>query len=1164
MDRRGSVRGPAHSDVVLKTGARASLWLTQGRASVRPVAIASIACRLRALILVLTCLIAAPALGQERVTATGSSADGVGQLLLMPDGQLSTDLSLINNVAVLNFDREIEVDMSRATAVLRSFITLARLDGDGRALRLALRRGVNMQRGADGAGIVLTFDNGTALPDMAFTGASNAAASTTQVGGGEQTPPPAQDTFAVTLSPMLRPEPVPPVLWSVDVADEPGALVLHFSGGEIEIEASVSTRIAVLTFARRNRADTSALVSDDLALLEDVGISRAEDGRYRLTLRGVPGVIAAHRRSGTDLYVAFRQDVPEDPVAEGNEADHATDGTQFLVGGPMGLGNGGVAPEEEELPPVTYAGEASEMLVAELASPDEPEEIVTLVVEVLDTSDGIRLLFPWQVETPAAVFRRGNSLWIAFETNAELEIEALQRRYRGLFRNAETYPNDSLAVLRLEVPNYVLTTTSTDGFSWLVTLGEDVAEPTTPLEVSRDPNHEYAARIVVAFAGASGVHSLQDPDIGDEITLVTAPGPVRGLISPRVNVDFTLLETAQGLAVEEHSDNLLVSIADGQVVITSETGLALSEQIKQELEMAVAELSRDMPGYMDFETWSGGEDTSFLEARLPLLSEVAVADGAARELARMNLVRFYLARDYNAEALGVLHLMASQDPMILENVSFRSLRGVSLIRMRRFEAGIQDLSIDELQIDENAALWRGLARYEIGDIAGARREFSDGARMLNVYGPVEQARFRLVMARTAWASGDFAAGQDEIENVAFEGLPQSVAIEVELLRGMMAEGLNEPAAALEYYERVINSGYEPMVVRGLFRQTRLLSEMGTISPAETIDRLEAQRFRWRGDDLELSVLDELGRQYVADKQYRDGLNIWRMAVRAFPGNPGARRVGIEMQDVFVNLFIDGLVDEMPPIRALGLYYDFRELTPIGRQGDDMIRRLADRLVSVDLLEQAAELLDHQVRNRLRGVGRAQVATRLAIVYLLDRRPAEALQAIRSTRQTLLPEDLNRQRRMLEARALAAMDRFDQALDTIANERREEANRLRAEIQWEAEYWTISAESFEELLGAAWRSDRALDDEQRTDVMRAAIAYVFADDEVGLTRLRTKYARLMGQSPDAEAFEIVTGRIETQGLAFREMARRIAALDTFDAFMNRMRDDFAQSEGAAIN
>ena len=133
---------------------------------------------------------------------------------------------------------------------------------------------------------------------------------------------------------------------------------------------------------------------------------------------------------------------------------------------------------------------------------------------------------------------------------------------------------------------------------------------------------------------------------------------------------------------------------------------------------------------------------------------------------------------------------------------------------------------------------------------------------------------------------------------------------------------------------------------------------------------------------------------------------------------------------------------LPPVEALGLFYDFRELTPIGRRGDEMIRRLADRLVSVDLLDQAAELLQHQVDHRLQGAARAQVATRLAVVYLMNRKPDRALTTLRATRAADFSNELRNQRLLLEARALSELGRHDVALEVIANINSREAMRLR--------------------------------------------------------------------------------------------------------------------------
>ncbi len=1100
--------------------------------------------------LALTLLASSPLYAQEQMTALGSVAQDSGQLVLTADQEMAVQLNVVNSVAVLSFERPVEIDVSAAARTLRDYVTLARMDANGQALRLALRRDVSIEQSVENGTIVLTLRG----PVSAIAAVAEEIVTEEVV---EEIPEPVIP-INVTLSPILRPDPHPITEWLAEARPEQDILTLQFSGGEVEIEASVSTRIAVLTFPAYSRLDLSSVVPAELELLEEASESRtAEDGRLRLTLVGGDEVIASHRREGTDLFVAFHKDLP---IALAVPVDEAS-GSLEHAAADVGLeGHIEEAPAEDG---VVYEGPLTEAPV-ELAPPvDEP---VILTVEVLETSDSIRLLFPWESVTPAATFRRGNNLWIAFETDAELNIETLERRFRGLFRAPNIIEDDALAILRLEVPNYVLATTSASDTSWIITLGESVVEATSAIEVTRLPGHEDSARVAVALPGASNVHWVSDPDIGDQLAVVTSIAPVRGMITPRTNVEFSLLETAHGLAVESYTDDLRVTVDDGFVSITRHDGLALSDATQRALEIEVADSLRDTPGYMDFGNWRGGEETTFLEARFDLFNEMAHVDESGRDLARLNLVRFYLARGFDAEALGVLHLMESDDPAMLGNAVFRALRGVSYIRLHRFEEGLQDLSADILQTDENAALWRGLARHNMGDKMGARREFSDSARMLNAYGPVEQARFRIAMAEVAMAANDYVVMEDELDNVPLEGVPHYVPVHVELLRGLYEEGSahGNSARALEHYDHVIESGYEPLVVRGMFRQTRLLHELDLITREETIDRLEAQRYRWRGDDLELAVLQELGRQYVAGGAYREGLLTWRIAITSFPRERRARQIGDEMQETFIGLFLGGDVDALTPIQALGLFYSFRELTPVGRQGDDMIRQLADRLVNVDLLEQAAELLNHQVENRLRGVGRAQVATRLAMVYLLDRRPAEALQAIRSTRQTLLPETLNRQRRILESRSLAALHRYDHALEVIENERREEANRLRAEIQWEAEYWDDAAIGLEELLGSAWRSDQPLNDDQRGDVMRAAISFVFADDELGLTRLRTKFARQMAQSPDAEAFEIVTGRIETQDMAFREMARRIASIDTFDAFMDRIRTEFESEDGTAIN
>jgi hypothetical protein len=77
-------------------------------------------------------------------------------------------------------------------------------------------------------------------------------------------------------------------------------------------------------------------------------------------------------------------------------------------------------------------------------------------------------------------------------------------------------------------------------------------------------------------------------------------------------------------------------------------------------------------------------------------------------------------------------------------------------------------------------------------------------------------------------------------------------------------------------------------------------------------------------------------------------------------------------------------------------------------------------------------------------------------------------------------------------------------------------------------------------------------------MRAAIAYSLANDETSLDRLRDHFGSKMKASPDASAFAVVAERIDGHGVAFRDTAARIAAIDTLSAFMK----DFRQRYGGA--
>ena len=76
----------------------------------------------------------------------------------------------------------------------------------------------------------------------------------------------------------------------------------------------------------------------------------------------------------------------------------------------------------------------------------------------------------------------------------------------------------------------------------------------------------------------------------------------------------------------------------------------------------------------------------------------------------------------------------------------------------------------------------------------------------------------------------------------------------------------------------------------------------------------------------------------------------------FSADRQAPEITTQMSETFERLFLDGHGDALPAVSTIALYREFQELTPTGDKGNEMIRKLADRLVEVDLLDDAAALL----------------------------------------------------------------------------------------------------------------------------------------------------------------------------------------------------------------
>jgi tetratricopeptide (TPR) repeat protein len=776
--------------------------------------------------------------------------------------------------------------------------------------------------------------------------------------------------------------------------------------------------------------------------------------------------------------------------------------------------------------------------------------------EVSEADGELTAIFEWAAPVGAAVFRRGSAVWIVFDAQAELNLEEMAHGSRGHVIGFTTVQGQGFTAARIVVPESTQAAVFSEGPVWRVVLAERIESPPRPISVERDARRGASARILVELDGLAQTLWVDDPTVGDSLAVITASGQIQGAPSRRDFVGMALLPSSQGAAMEVTADDVVMTRQGDVVVFARPEGLALSPTSDSIL--ASGRRSLDSPSFMDFERWQR-------EGRFwPTYTELYGQAARGTTSDRITLARYMLANGLAAETLGVIDVAIDRDPAMQGNAHALALVGVASLMMGRVEDARLAFNAPEIRNDPGAAPWQALIAAEREEWEEASRRFAASREVLFDYAPEWRARFRITHAETALELNDFAAATELLRQLDGDNPGPEMAARAALLEARLAAVSGNTAMALGRLDTLSTSRFPEIQALAQLELYKIRIENDLISAAEAVEGLEMLRLRWRGDTTELETMNLLAQLYIREGQYSEGLELMQNARAQFPETRAARRTGQEMSRIFNDLFLEGAADRMDPIEAVALFYEHSYMTPIGANGDRMIRRLADRLVAFDLLEPAAQLLAHQVNERLREpAARARVGTDLAVIYLMDHRPAEALTVIRSTRIAGLPSELVGERRILEARALSELGRHEHALELIERDTSEEARRLRADIAWAQRNWPDAGRRIEAALANRWSNPDPLTIDEQADVLRAAIAYNLAEDRASIDRLTTRYGAQMAVTDQAEAFDVLTSDTAVSGdVRIGDLARQIAGVDTLDAFMGRFRDRFSEDNDPA--
>jgi hypothetical protein len=549
----------------------------------------------------------------------------------------------------------------------------------------------------------------------------------------------------------------------------------------------------------------------------------------------------------------------------------------------------------------------------------------------------------------------------------------------------------------------------------------------------------------------------------------------------------------------------------------------------------------------------------FIMKKRELYNNLLKAKDNEKTKRRLDIAKYLFSQKMYHEALGVLQEVKVIDPIFEGMQEVDLLVAASRYLLRQYRQAEKDFTVLAAEAKGHGTydeinLWRWMSYYHYNTIARKRTadelpfQFNDLYEKFMTSYP-EKIRFSMGLQVV-----DFLINKHLVADAsALMGIitlgepPKEMSNDILFMEGKIAAANDEIEDAIDMWEElVLDTEDRHNRARALYELTKIRLINGITSPEEAIDQFNIVGTIWRGDTLELDVLKIIGQLYIKEENYMDGLNAWRSLVANFPHTKEALFIAGKMKQTFIKLFDEGEAYNLKPFKALSLYFEFRELTPVGDIGDRITQQLAEHFINADLLINAANIIAHQIRFRTSGDLKHLLTLKLAKLYLQDKQYAAAIQAINKIKTEDINPSIATALKYEEARAYLALGEHKTTLKTLWNDFSPTAQTIRIGIFWAKRNWFGVMDIIEPRLPAWTEEGRAqLNEVEMEQVMRLAIAYRMQEDFDKIKQLKSMLKDQIENTKLESRFNFVTSKMLK--LNFKDFAKTVQ-LDEIEEFM----------------
>ena len=706
-----------------------------------------------------------------------------------------------------------------------------------------------------------------------------------------------------------------------------------------------------------------------------------------------------------------------------------------------------------------------------------------------------KLRFDFPKTPAAAVFERFGYVWVVFDAIANPAMPKLDGS--AVFTKVEKIKSDTMAY-KLTMKKDAAITAHLEGNSWII----EANAPADAVPVKSIRANAVAESWVMNAKNVKKSFKFTD-DYTDDPLVVFPVTENAGSKTDQVNGDFILGASAIGIVVRP------ISEIGGAAVIFEGDDIKIKKSASAELAKP-SKASDNLQPIYPFKKWEQLSGNAYRDA-----------EKAAAAVGKTELGNFLFSQQMYSEANARLKEFDYATPNFV-----RAAGNYLTGHYNEAALGFDTVKLEPGFDNNELLMWKiaaneMLSRHNPAGVAMPDTTNFTLPKNLKNYPDKIAIKILLPVAEFFVRTGNY-----KMADVLLAAMPKGADDEAKsyasYLEGRIYYNDGKKPKAHELWNKIVadDTGRESRAKAG-YEAIMADLESQKIKPAEATVKLDRLLIVWRGDSFEYNLLDKLGGLYAGEKNYLKALRVYKAAITKFPGFPDNDRISNEMKTLFAAALANDTPDRQQAFANLTVYYEFKELLPVGDEGDKMTLDLVDKLARFDLFDEAAKMLETSLPAVKDPKKRAEYTTRTAILRFMNHQPQIALDTLKGSDSPTIPSYLKEERVIVATRSLIEIGDLDAALIAAAGLEEGEKNRIRAEVYWKKSDWAQLVEAYKNI-----------EDKTEDDVMKLAIANSVLGNKTNLKLMRGQYADMMAKSSYKSAFDFVTN---TDNIDYRDVA-----------------------------